>query len=154
VLERRPCLRGVVDAENEASTLGPRSDEVADLRVVAVHDEQRVRQLRHGRAPASGHELELAVAVELVAEEVPEAERARPDAPRHLGQGSFVDLEQAELGVARAEERGGDPRDEVRPGAVVRQSDARGEDRGDHRGGRRLAVRGRDEDGSLREPCG
>ena len=38
--------------------------------------------------------------VELVAEEVAEKDRARPDAPRHLRQRRLVDLEQAELCVA------------------------------------------------------
>ena len=59
-------------------------------------------------APPLGDELELAVAVELVAEEVAEAERARPHAPRDLGQRGLVDLEEAELGVGRSEEGGGD----------------------------------------------
>ena len=76
--------------------------EVADLRVVAVHDE---RASRAASATASRQRaatsLELAVAVELVAEEVAEQQRLRPHAPRDLGQRRLVDLEQAELGVAR-----------------------------------------------------
>ena len=47
--------------------------ELADLRIVAVDDECRsVRECRDRGAPALGDELELAVAVELVAEEVAE----------------------------------------------------------------------------------
>ena len=61
-------------------------------------------------APALGDQLELAVAVELVAEEVAEADGTRPDAPQHLRQRRLVDLEEAELGAAGREEGGGDAR--------------------------------------------
>ena len=60
-------------------------------------------------APAGGDELELAVAVELVAEEVAEEERPRPDAARDLRQRRLVDLEEPELGAVGGEEGGGDP---------------------------------------------
>ena len=55
-----------------------------------------------------GDVLELAVAVELVAEEVAEQERARPDPSSDLRQRALVDLEQAELRVAGGEQRRGD----------------------------------------------
>ena len=74
--------------------------QVADLGIVRVHDHARVgRQVGHGGAPAAGDELELAVAVELVAKQVAEADRARPHAPRDLRQRALVDLEQPQLGV-------------------------------------------------------
>ncbi len=152
VLERGSRLRGVVDPERER----PRAvaAEVADLRVVAVDDERRLRQRGDRLAPAGGDELELAVAVELVAEEVREEQRLRTDATRDLGQRALVDLEQPELGVARLEQRRGDAGDEVRPGAVVRDAGERREQLGGHRRGRRLPVRRRDEHRPLRAGAG
>jgi len=127
--------------------------EVADLGVVAVQDELGLRQLGDRSAPACGNELELAVAVELVAEEVAEEQRLRPDAPCHLGQRALVDLEEPELGPAGPEEGGGDAGDEVRAGVVVRHAQPRMQDLRDHRGRRRLAIRRRDEHRTLRQPA-
>ncbi len=126
--------------------------EVADLGIVGVHDELGLREGCDSVPPAGGEELELAVAVELVAEEVPEQQRPRPDPPRDLRERRLVDLEQPELGTVGMEEGGGDPGDEIRAGAVVRDSEAWLEDRRHHRGGRRLAVRRRDERRALLEP--
>jgi hypothetical protein len=53
--------------------------------------------------------LELPVAVELVTEEVAEREGTGPDARGYLREGSLVDLEEAELGIAGVEEGGSDP---------------------------------------------
>ena len=70
--------------------------ERADLRVVAVQDEHRLgRELVDGDAPALGDQLELAVAVELVAEEVAEANGTRAHAPEHLRERRLVHLEEA-----------------------------------------------------------
>jgi hypothetical protein len=114
----------------------------ADLGVVAVHDEHGLlRESGDRLAPAFGDELELAISVELVAEEIPEADRPRPYAPQDLRQRGFIHLEQAELGVAGREEGGGDPGEEVRARVVVREWEARTQDLGRHRRGRRLAVR-------------
>ena len=150
VLQRRASDARVVEPEHAAAGAGER----ADLRVVAVHDELRVGEGGDRLAPAGGDELELAVAVELVAEEVAEEQRLRPDPAGHLGQRALVDLEQPELGVARVQERGGDAGDEVGARVVVRDPDARPQDLGDHRRGRRLAVRRRDGDRALRQPRG
>src|SRR4029079_12932368 len=66
VLERRPSLRGIVDAEGDPAW----AHEVADLRVVRFHDQRSpVGKLRDGRPPPLGDLLQLAVAVELVAEQ-------------------------------------------------------------------------------------
>ena len=114
MLELRLGVARVVEPEDDrARSL---AGEIADLGVVAVHDEPRLRrQGAHRLPPALGDELELAVPVELVAEEVTEADRARSKSHRNLRQGALVDLEQAELGPPRrCEQRGGDARDEVR----------------------------------------
>ena len=96
--------------------------------------------------------LELAVAVELVTEEVREQERARLEPACHLGQGSLVDFEQSELGIATGEQGGGDAGHEVGTGRVVHDPNGRTQDLGDHRSGRRLAVRGGDQGGPSRQP--
>ena len=64
------------------------------LGIVGVVDQLRgLRQVGHGSAPALGHELELAVPVELVAEEVAETDRPRPQALDELRQSRLVHLE-------------------------------------------------------------
>ena len=55
----------------------------------------------NGVAPALGNVLELAVAVELVAEEVAEAHDAGTGASHHLGEDELVDLEQPEIRAVR-----------------------------------------------------
>ena len=98
-----------------------------ELRVVGVVDELRLRGQRRDRlAPALGDELELAVPVELIAEEIPEADRSRPEPSQELGQCALVDLEEPELRVAGAEQRRGDARDEIRARPVVREPVAAG----------------------------
>ena len=109
-------------------------------------------QLADGGPPALGDVLELAVAVELVAEEVAE-QRRRAGATRRItsGQGELVDLEQAEL--ARRGRGAGWRR---RPRRGWRRScsrpDGASEPRigGRHGGRRRLPVRGGDDDRAVR----
>ena len=99
VLERGPGVPRIVDAERDRAGAAVR--EIADLWVVPVDDQNGVgRERRRCRAPALGDVLELAVAVELVTEEVAEQDRPRPDAADDLRQGALVDLEQPQLGVA------------------------------------------------------
>ena len=75
--ERGQRLRGIVDPEGEPC--GAPAGQLRDLRVVRVRDHDRVlRELCDRGAPPRRDRLELAVAVELVAEEVAEAERPRP----------------------------------------------------------------------------
>ena len=145
VLELRLGVARVVEPEDDRAR--PLAGEIADLRVVAVHDERRLRRQGVDRLPpALGDELELAVPIELVAEEVAQADRAGSKSHRNLRQGALVDLEQAELGAPRRREQGrGDTRDEVRARAVVHEPGAGPEDRRAQRGGGRLPVRGRDE---------
>src|SRR5437762_13937442 len=115
----------VVDAED-----GPRgriaiASKVADLRIVAVDDESRIgRKLVYRGPPAPGDELELAVAVELVAEEVSEAQGPRSQPPCDFGQGRLVHLEQPQPGVPRRQQARGDPRDEGPPATVAAHAGA------------------------------
>ena len=128
--------------------------QIPDLRIVPVHDELGVGQRGNRLAPAGSDQLELPVAVELVPEQVAEEERTRPDAAHHLGKRRLVDLEEAELRAVGVEEGGGDPGDEVGTRAVVGDPSAQLQDLGRHRGGRRLAVRRRDERRAVFEPRG
>ena len=134
----------IVEPEDE--TPGALARQVADLRVIAVHHEHRLRwELGNRCPPALGEVLELSVAVELVSKEVSEADRPRPDAARDLRQSGLVDLEESELRVPGGEESGGDPGDEIRTRCVVSEAQAGGEDLGSHRRARRLPVRRRDQ---------
>ena len=151
MLERRPGVAG--SSIPYAIAFGRSRAEVADLRVVAVDHEHRLRrQLRRRSTPALGDVLELAVAVELVAEEVAEQHRARADAADDLRQRALVDLEQPELGVALGEQGRGDPGDEIRARAVPGELAAGLEDLRRHRRRRRLPVRRRDDGRAVRQP--
>ena len=152
VLQRGAGLARIVETEHPRVAMITR--QVADLRIVSVQDELRVRLGCDRSAPARGDALELAVAVELVTKEVAEQQRLGPDTACDLGQGAFVDLEEAELGVAGAEEGGGDPGHEVRAGVVVRDAQPRSQDLGDHRGCRCLSVGRRDEHRALWQTAG
>ena len=111
-------------------------------------------QSTDSRAPALCDDLKLSVAVELVAEEVEEADGARAEPAGHLGQGGLVHLEEPQLRAVSLEQRRGDAGDEIRPGAIVRQAHVAAEDFGHHRGRRRLAVRRRDQHRAAREAPG
>ncbi len=98
VLERRPGDTGVVEPEGDAARM--RLTHGGELGVVGVVDELRLlREPVDGGAPALGHELELPVAIELVAEEVAEAHGPGTQPPHELRQRALVHLEQAEVGV-------------------------------------------------------
>ena len=154
MLKRRTRNAWVVETEDDGLAGPGVPREVADERIVAVHDEDGVRKRRDGLTPALGDQLELPVPVELVAEEVAEAENSGPKPPRNLGQSGLVDLEQAELGAARREEGGGDARDEVRAGRVVGEPVAPPQHLRGHRGRGRLPVRGGDDRRACRKPRG
>ena len=148
VLELGQGLARVLDAEIDdavaARAVGVAA-EVGDQRVVGVEDEAGAAgALGHQRRPIVGEGLDLPVAVELVAEEVAEDDQRGVELGRHLRQPGLVDLEEA-LAAALLEQRGRDAPGHVRPGPVVHRLAAHGgEDRGDHPGSRRLAVRGAD----------
>jgi hypothetical protein len=97
------CDQRVLDAEVER--LGRVAAEVGDARVVRVQDEPR-RASSGELGPARGDRLELAVAVELVSEQVPEDDRARLERGGDRGEPELVDLEEAEPRLrASSEER-------------------------------------------------
>jgi hypothetical protein len=153
VLEAGARPRRVVDPEPEhlRAPLCERRDE----RVVGVHHERGLRgELTDRLAPPFRDVLELAVAVELVAEQVAQADGAGPGAPHDLGEGELVHLEQPEIGVLGGEEGRGDTGGEVRPRVVPGEPAIPGEDRARHRGRRRLAVRRRHERGPVAETGG
>jgi hypothetical protein len=152
VLEGRACHARVVEPERDAPRM--RVADGGELWIVGVdHEPRLLRQAGDRHTPALGDQLELAVAVELVAEEVAETDGARPQAAEQLGQRAFVDLEQPELGTVLREQRRRHAGDEVRARRVVGEPLPRPQDLGRHRGSRRLAVRGRDRRRSPRQPC-
>ena len=119
-----------------------------DHRIVRVDDEGRVRrQRRRHRLDRVGHGVDLAEAVELVAEQVRDQERPRRRLRGDPGQRALVDLDHehavrepaADAGVADRQAR--DALDQVRAGGVVADGDAlAAEQRGGEAGGGRLAV--------------
>ena len=153
MLHPRQRLRVVLDAEvgHALATAA----EVGHERVVGVQHEARLAvQALDQLRPAVGQQLELAVAVELVAEQVGEQEQARVELVGDGRQPGLVDLEQPQLAApaARVEQRGGDAPGHVRAGAVVDHGAARSLQAGrQHRRGGRLAVGGRDQQGALVE---
>ena len=113
---------GVVDPEPER--LGTAARDVGQEWVVGVHDRpRRGIEVGDSRAPALGDVLELAVAVELVAEKVPETDGLRPDAAGDVGKRALVDLEEPEVGpVARREAPMPPPRRDSLPRGCARAS--------------------------------
>ena len=151
VLQRRPGVTRVVEPEPHGSFTP--AGEIRHQRIVGIHDERGLRvEPAHSLAPARSDVLELAVAVELVAEEVPEADDTGRKPCNDLGQRRLVDLEEPELRAVGREQRRSDPGDEVRARTVVGKPESRREDRLRHRRGRRLAIRGGDQRRTERKP--
>ena len=155
---QRPASElGVVDPVADGACVAGR--DVGGQRIVAARDDRRLgRQLGEHAAPALGDRLELAVAVELVAEEVAQRQRVRLHAAHDRGQRRLVALEQPELGgcstAGAVDEGGGNAREQVGAGRVAAEVDGRIEDGGDHRARRRLAVRRRDRSAAERQRRG
>ena len=157
VLQTGQRHRRILDAE--VHDVGAIAPEVGDQRVVGVEDQRGAGRLGHDARPAVGDDVQLAVAVELVAEQVGQQQRARADLRDELVEPELVDLEQT--GVARdppagprgLQQRARDPAGHVRARAVVHQLVAAAlQDRRDHRRGRRLAVGRRDDRRPVRQP--
>ena len=106
----------------------------------------------HDSAPALCHVLELAVTVELVAKQVPQADRARPDPVRDLRQGGLVHLEQAQLRIPGRQERGRDSRAQIRARSVVCKPSPGREDPCCHGRRGRLPIGRRNDGAPQREP--
>ena len=150
VLELGERERVVLDAEVERVAVAA---EVGDQRVVGVeHERGRLRQPGDDLGPAVGDDLELAVAVELVAEQVAEQHGARRELGRDRAEPELVDLEQPHVAPVRGQ-RGGDAAGHVGAGAVVDEARAGApEDARHHRRRRGLAVGGGDHDAAARQP--
>jgi hypothetical protein len=97
VLQLRQRLRGVLDPEVEDTLAGRPlriAAEIGDQRVIGVEDESGAAGTGGNRLrPLVGQRLHLAVAVELVAEEVAEDDQAGAELFAHPRQPGLVDLE-------------------------------------------------------------
>ena len=144
----------VVDAVAQGGAAPVR--QVGGDRIVGAGHEQHVLvQPLHHRPPAAGHRLELAVAVELVAEEVAKGDGVRPQALRQARQGGLVGLEQAQEAPVVAGGQGrGHAGQQVGARRVAAQGDLAAQDLGRHSARRGLAVGGRDQHRAQREPAG
>ena len=156
VLQLRQRLRGVLDPEVDdarARALIGVAAEVGDQRIVGVEDEGAAAgSRRHRLRPLVGQRLHLAVAVELVAEEVAEHDRRRLQLVDDPWQPGLVDLEQPLASMLLQQRRRHAP-GHVRAGPVVdRVAAVGGEDGGDHPGRGRLAVGGADHRRAALEP--
>ena len=90
--------------EPEAEHSRAPARDLGELGIVLVHDQRaRWRQLGDHLAPVLGKDLELAVAVELIAEEVVQAENFGPQRAGDRRQRRLVHLEQSQLGTARVQ---------------------------------------------------
>ena len=149
VLELGHRLGGILDPEERdpfAAAQVAVAAEVGDQGIVGVQDEAG-RALARGDhlGPFVGEPLELAVAIELVAEEVAEHEQGGGELVDDLRQPRLVDLEQPLRRRCCSSSAVATPQAMFEPGAVVDRVPAgRVECGGEHPGGRRLAVRGAD----------
>src|SRR4029077_4812109 len=143
-----------------AGLAGEGEADLRDARVVGVQDDAAgfVALRRQRLLDLFRDGLELAVAVELVAEEVEDDRGLRLDLFDRPGQARLVDLEHAPVGAepavgaGAAERGGGGAEDEVGAGAVADHAVTRAfEQPRDQARGRRLAVGAGDEDRSMRE---
>ena len=127
--------------------------DVSHDRIVSVDHERRLR--RHGRdrgTPALCDDLELPIAIELIAEEVAESDDPRPRSRDRFGKRPFVDLEQSQIRLARGDERRRDSGEEIRARAVPGETVIASENLRRHRGRRRLPVRRRHQSDAARKP--
>ena len=121
VLKRASRDARIVHTEDDRPGMLER--EVAELRIVAVDRKSSLgRQRVHGSTPARRDVLELSVAIELVPEEIGETQRSGTQSRGDLRECGLVDLEQAELCIARFEQRRRDSRNKVCAGIVVREA--------------------------------
>ncbi len=140
-------------AEVEA-TAGGVWREACHHRIVAVeHDRGLGRQAADHVLERGGDAVQLAVAVQLIAEEIVHDHHIRLDLRHGATDSRFVDLEDEHIGVQCAEQAravdgdGGDALQEIRAGAILGDAlAARLRQRGEHATGGRLAVAAADDD--------
>ena len=150
VLELGQRLGGVLDAEVDDALARGRPRASRPRSAISGSSALRTKRVRPAalgdrRRPLVGQRLDLAVAVELVAEEVAEHDQRGVELLGDPRQPGLVDLEEA-LAAALLEQRRGDSPGHVRAGPVVdRRAPVGGEHRGDHPRRRRLAVGGADD---------
>jgi hypothetical protein len=150
---RHPGQRDAVVLHTHVQDVVPVPAEVGDERVVGVEHEAGARRAGDDGGPAVGDRLELPVAVELVAEQVGQEQRARLDVGDDAVEPELVDLEEAEVAVA-VHERGRHAAGHVRAGPVVHEPNAAAaQDGGHHRSGRRLPVRRADDRAAALQPA-
>src|SRR6202023_3464448 len=112
----------------EVQRRGTIAAEIGDLRIVRVQHEPSIGAAER-LMPALGDRLELAVAVELVAEQVRQQDRAWLELLDERLEPELVDLEQSELPrdaparASRGEQGRGDAAGHVGPRLVVHQAD-------------------------------
>ncbi len=100
VRHRTEVDRTVIDAEQHVTRMA--LSQRGDPGIVGSSDHRRVgiEGVDHG-LPAVDDEVELAVAIELVAEQVAQHDGPRIEPPGELGQGSLVALEQCRVRAGR-----------------------------------------------------
>ena len=137
------------------STSGAVAAQVGHQRVVGVQHELRVRRRGPRAAPTVGERLQLAVAVELVAEQVGEQTGAGGQRAATWRQPRLVDLEEPDLVGSRPASSSAvaTPQCMFEPARLCTTRAGRAlEDRGEHGGGGGLAVGGRHEHRAVVEP--
>ena len=134
VLERRARLRGIVDAERRRCARARRPRSPTSGSSALTTSVASSGELANHRPPPLGDDLELAVAVELVAEQVPERDARGRTRRADLRERRLVDLEQPELGArARPRARRRRRRSGSRPAALCASRTRGRQDRGGHR---------------------
>src|ERR1700722_13046812 len=148
---RHTCQREGVILDTEVDDPRSIAAEIRDRRVVSV-EHQSCIPFAQRLLPALNDRLELAVAVELIAKQVSEQDRARLQLRGERAEPELVDLEQTGLAGDRAarkrggQQRGGDAAGHVCSALVVYEPDAVAlEDRAGEGSGVRLAVGRRDQ---------
>jgi hypothetical protein len=150
VLKTGSALPWIIESESQRARTP-----VGELRedgIVGVDGERcRGRECSYCRAPPLRDDLKLSVAVELVAKEIPERHDARACPNESLREGTLVHFEQAELRTTRGNERRRDAGQQICACPIPRQARIRSENLRRHGCCRRLPVRRRNDDDTLRQ---
>ena len=161
MLDRRQRVALVLDPERHEPS-GQPPDRVVHERVVAVRHHHAIRpQGLAGRAPQPGDVVDLAVAIQLIPEQVREDHHPRREVRDHPRDRGLVDLEDADVSGRPPEEVGvlhqrrGDAGGQVGAGAIVHRDAAeRFHDVRQQSGGRGFSVRAGDDHAPVPEAPG